>query len=189
MILEEYKFINYVYIYIMHDLPKRFNYKFYILLNPDLEHFNEEEAISHYQNYGYYENRKYSLIPKDFNYKDYLLLNPDLDNTSEEIAILHYENYGYYENRKYKKNNNNIDILLEIFLEIHNLSLDEYKKDTKIQFRFICYKNINYIKKQKQKNGKNKEKHVLIGIEMISMTLNGYDDVAGYYLYYVIINI
>ena len=87
----------------MNELPKRFNYKNYILLNTDLQDFNEENAISHYKNYGCYENRKYSLIPDDFNYKDYISLNPDLHDVGEEMAIEHYEKFGYYENRKYKK--------------------------------------------------------------------------------------
>jgi hypothetical protein len=139
----------------MNELPKRFNYKNYILLNTDLQDFNEENAINHYKNYGYYENRKYSLIPDDFNYKDYLSLNPDLDNVSEEIAMDHYENYGYYENRKYKKitgidndNKDNEMIGCELinFLTFHNLTLDEYKTNVKVQFRFICYKYLNYIR-------------------------------------------
>ena len=58
-----------------------------MLLNPDLQHLNKEDAILHYKNYGYYENRRYNIIPDDFNYKDYLYLNPDLNTTNENIAI------------------------------------------------------------------------------------------------------
>jgi hypothetical protein len=135
----------------MNDLPKRFNYKNYILLNPDLQNLNESQAIFHYKNHGCNENRKYSIIPEDFNYKDYLLLNPDLHQTNEAIATHHYENYGYFENRKYKieklsKIEKEIDNCLQIFLQWHNITFDQYKIDCKIQFRYICFKYIYYIK-------------------------------------------
>ena len=129
----------------MNELPKNYNYKYYLLLNPDLHHLNEEKAKFHYLNFGYMENRKFTIIPDDFNYKEYLLLNQDLNTDNEDIAINHYVNYGYYENREYKKkdfNNNKI----HDFLKINNISLDQFQKDYKIQFRYICFDNINYIK-------------------------------------------
>ena len=138
----------------MTELPKRFNYKYYILLNPDLEHLNEEDAISHYKNNGFYENRKYHIISDDFNYKDYLFLNPDLTTTDEKTATIHYEKYGFFENRKYKiekyidlDNESNItDPLFSLFLKTYDISIDQYKKEYKIQYRYICFKYIPYIK-------------------------------------------
>ena len=58
----------------MSNYTKRFNYQFYILLNPDLQHLNEEEAILHYKNYGCNENRKCSILPEVFNYLVYSII-------------------------------------------------------------------------------------------------------------------
>jgi hypothetical protein len=140
----------------MSNLTKRFNYKFYILFNKDLQNLNEEEAIFHYNTHGIYENRKCNILPDDFDYLNYLELNPDLDRSDEESVISHYENYGYFENRQYKINHinniNNVSVInndiniLQFFLQWYNISFEEFNKNLKIQFRFECFKNINFIK-------------------------------------------
>ena len=58
-------------------IPNNFNYKIYLKLNKDFpQNWNEKEAISHYLNYGYFENRIYSIdIPIDFEWNKYILLN------------------------------------------------------------------------------------------------------------------
>ena len=86
-------------------IPNNFNYKIYLKLNKDFpQNWNEKEAISHYLNYGYFENRIYSIdIPIDFEWNKYILLNSDIPQNWTEIeAISHYLNYGYFENRRYK---------------------------------------------------------------------------------------
>ena len=156
-----------------HNIPNNFDVKQYISLHVDLSHLNEYEATEHYENHGYYENRRYRIIPDDFNYKEYLELNSDLHETDESMAILHYEKYGFYENRKYKKtqltqknnelfNNANINTnanantnantkifssqLINHFLNIYNTEMSELTNNPKINFRYYCFKHINYIK-------------------------------------------
>jgi len=141
------------------NIPDNFNVKQYISLHSDLSHLNDYEATQHYENHGFYENRRYRIIPDDFNYKDYLELNTDLYEVSEESAKLHYETYGFYENRKYKKNietsihsttffdlTSENQILLNHFLNIYNTTAEQLKKEQKIQFRYFCFQHIHYIK-------------------------------------------
>jgi hypothetical protein len=42
------------------DFPDNFNIHNYKRLNPDLNHFNNNDLINHWFNYGIYENRKYN---------------------------------------------------------------------------------------------------------------------------------
>ena len=90
------------------SLPKDFNWRVYLQLNPDLGKAGirtEQGAINHWLRYGYKENRKYNYsLPKDFNWRVYLQLNPDLGKAgirTEQGAINHWLRYGYKENRKY----------------------------------------------------------------------------------------
>lgn len=152
------------------NLPDNFNPKQYILLHPDLSHFTEDEATEHYDKHGFYEKRQYSIIPDDFNYKEYLELNSDLHETDELIAKMHYEKYGFFEKRRYKKSilptnhivdNYSINVsssnknvtpvvinnpLITHFLRIYNCELSQLKNEPKVQFRYFCFKYINYIK-------------------------------------------
>jgi len=43
-------------------IPEDFNWQVYSGINNDLKHCNEEEAVHHFINYGYLENRIYKLI-------------------------------------------------------------------------------------------------------------------------------
>lgn len=144
------------------NIPPDFNEKNYILLNTDLHHLNEEEARFHYQHHGYSENRRYHVVPDDFNYQDYLILNTDLESKDEASARHHYEQHGYLENRRYKINksqdnsfimhsvNHNIfdpsDEFINHFISIYNCSIEQLQNDPKVQFRYICFKHIPYIK-------------------------------------------
>jgi hypothetical protein len=152
------------------NIPDNFNVTQYILLNQDLSHLNEDDALYHYENHGVYENRRYNIIPHDFNYKDYLELNSDLHSTDEITAKLHYETYGFYENRQYKKldNLNSLDCntnstnetnnecikmkspnsqsLKNHFLNIYGTEISQLNSDPKVKFRYFCFKHLNYIK-------------------------------------------
>jgi hypothetical protein len=134
----------------MSNIPNDFNSKIYKSLHQDLCDLNEDEAAKHYENHGIYENRQYKIIPSDFNYKEYVILNPDLGDIGEECAKNHYEMHGYYEKRKYKLENSieNIELnnLLKHFLIIYNISIDKFKQESKLQFRYLCFKYISYIK-------------------------------------------
>ena len=145
-----------------YNIPPDFNEKNYILLNTDLHHLNETEAKFHYQHHGYAEHRQYHIVPNDFNYKDYIILNPDIIAKSEIDAKYHYEKYGYFENRRYKLHvppqelfvvnsvNSNIfdpeDDIITFFLTLYNCSIEQLQNNPKIQFRYICFKHIRYIK-------------------------------------------
>ena len=86
-------------------LPSNFKWEAYIKLNPDIKHItNEQDAITHYCNYGVNENRPYKIItPHDFNWKAYINLNHDINHIiDEKDAITHYCNYGVNEGRIYK---------------------------------------------------------------------------------------
>ena len=141
------------------NVPNHFQYKTYLLLNQDLPFTSEYDAKTHYENNGYYEKRKYTVIPDDFNYKEYLEINTDIKTNSEYDARLHYENHGYYEKRQYKLHNNpdtkvtthnsnstsNHDVTFHHFLQIYNTNIDAFHKESRIQFRYLCFKFINYI--------------------------------------------
>ena len=134
-----------------YNIPNDFDVKIYISLHSDLTHLNENEAMHHYENYGFYENRRYLPIPKDFDYKVYIELNPDLHNTDENTAKFHYENYGYFENRKYKRETETqvqpaIPSLINHFLKIYNTEMLQFRTDPKVKFRYFCFKYINYIR-------------------------------------------
>jgi hypothetical protein len=91
-----------IHFYIRDNKKNKIDIKNYKEFNDDLKHFSDEEAISHYYNYGRFENRKYIYsIPEDFNVKMYKELNNDLKHFSDDELISHYYNYGRFENRKY----------------------------------------------------------------------------------------
>jgi hypothetical protein len=57
------------------NIPSDFNEKMYLKLNPDIQDEFGNNCKLHYENYGYYENRKYKIdIPEDFNEKIYSVL-------------------------------------------------------------------------------------------------------------------
>lgn len=82
------------------QLPKDFDSKDYLRLNPDVLAANFDPAL-HYVTHGFLEHRIYKLnIPDRFDRTAYLELNPDVA-ASELTAEAHYTLYGYRENRPY----------------------------------------------------------------------------------------
>jgi hypothetical protein len=109
------------------DIPKNFNWKIYLKLNPDLKFLKKEQALKHYIKFGKIENRIYEInLPSDFDWEDYLKLNPDVfENCKDKYsAINHYIKFGSNEKREYVIKQTN------------------YKE----QFRELCLNNINYIR-------------------------------------------
>lgn len=93
------------------NIPDFFDWKLYLLINPDVGYycFTEKEAKDQYDKYGFYENRKLDFrnLPSDFDAEIYAGLNPDVAfvcHTELELKV-QYENYGYHENRMYKFKN------------------------------------------------------------------------------------
>jgi GT2 family glycosyltransferase len=86
-----------------------FDWKYYLDKNPDLGLSGiktQQEAFTHYQLYGKFEDRNARQINnlgmKNINWKQYLERYPDLKSigiTKEDEAATHYELYGQYENR------------------------------------------------------------------------------------------
>lgn len=103
-------------------LPKDFDYKVYLELNPDLIKENvktEELALQHYLSFGMNEKRRYKKIieiDEDFDENFYLDEYPDVENYHSHIHIPlkerlfhHYHNFGREEGRsKNKKEKNGI---------------------------------------------------------------------------------
>jgi len=122
------------------NIPNDFDWKLYSNLNNDLNFTNEQEAIYHYEFYGFFEKRryKYDNIPNDFNWKTYIELNNDLKIYSEIEAKKHYSNYGIKEKRKYKYE-----------INIKNLNTSNIKNNSDIEKTFPA-KNRKYGKVPKQ---------------------------------------
>jgi hypothetical protein len=136
------------------NIPIGFDHKTYLFFNKDLllDENDEYGARSHYENYGYKENRNYKFnnIPDDFDSETYLKLNPDIVGNAFN-AKYHYEYYGRFENRKYKKIKPiyELDEIIENFVKLYDTTYDDVISNPKIEFRFICYNSIDYIKKIK----------------------------------------
>jgi hypothetical protein len=68
------------------DIPNRDLWvKYYKESNPDLSHFTDDQAIKHYYDHGYYEDRDF--VKRDFDWVAYKSLNPDLEINTERDAI------------------------------------------------------------------------------------------------------
>ena len=117
-------------------LPYDFNILFYKNNYNDLKLLPEENVISHYLNYGIYENRIYKL-PNDFTPSNYKKYNNDLSSFNEKELIDHYINHGCIEDRKYNENTRNT----------RNTSNYEYKSSDNLylpkDFYPLTYKKIN----------------------------------------------
>lgn len=86
---------------ILSPLPKDFDTRMYLRLNPDLK-LDDKEAVHHYRQHGARENRPYRLeLPVDFDSAKYLELNPDVAAAGME-ADIHYIQHGQHEQRKYQ---------------------------------------------------------------------------------------
>jgi hypothetical protein len=102
-------------LFIANNIPKDFNWKQYMALNPDLsqsEIDDEKSCQYHYVLYGQKENRKYQYahlidVDGDFDYKFYLSEYPDVQKyyqheltiPLEQKLFHHYTKYGKFEGR------------------------------------------------------------------------------------------
>lgn len=131
------------------NIPEDFDHKVYIKLNNDLLLNSNDEigAKIHYGTFGYKENRKYKFdnTPSDFDPELYLKINNDIKGGIFEAKV-HYEYHGRFENRKYKYPKYPIDNKMKFFLKKYNTTYEKLIKDPKIEFRFICFLGISYIK-------------------------------------------
>ena len=131
------------------NIPEDFDHNVYIKLNNDLSlDLNDETGAKvHYGTFGHKENRKYKFdnIPLDFNPELYLKINNDIKGGIFE-AKCHYEYNGRFENRKYKYSNYPIDNKMKIFLKKYDTTYEKLINDPKIEFRFICFLGISYIR-------------------------------------------
>ena len=93
------------------DIPTDFDWKFYLEYYEDLRNAGlktENDAKTHYFNYGQFENRIYKSyeLPIDFNHIHYLLLNTDLfiDHSKSEFLLKkHFFHSVQLEKRFYSK--------------------------------------------------------------------------------------
>lgn len=68
------------------DIPNRDLWvDYYKRSNPDLSHFNDDRAIQHYYDHGYYEDRDF--VKRDFDWVAYKNSNPELEIDTERDAI------------------------------------------------------------------------------------------------------
>jgi hypothetical protein len=121
------------------NIPDDFDAKAYIELNDDLKHMTEIEANTHYENYGYKENRKYKYknITYDFNTTKYIELNLDLKQISEIEAKSLYENIPDDFNVKvYIQLNEDLIHMTEIEANNHYEEYG-YKEDRKYKYENI----------------------------------------------------
>lgn len=90
-------------------VPKDFDWRVYLRLNPDLPHdeiYNERSVVRHYLEFGRFEThlRAYKIeAPSGFDWQRYLSLHDDLPKagiTTELAAIEHYISYGIREERE-----------------------------------------------------------------------------------------
>ena len=124
-----------------HIIPDDFNYKEYLSINEDLDPtIPDSQARMHYEKYGYFEKRKYKF-----------------ENAMTSENVITSENAMTSENAITDENNENIkdnqdsifdesDKMIDHFLNVYNYTIEELQKNAKIQFRYICFKHINYIK-------------------------------------------
>jgi len=157
-----------------------FNWKSYIFLNQELINFGINDhgsAYNHYVHVGIKEKRKYYEINNlNFDWKLYLFYNNDLlklglDN--QEKVYNHWSNLGYKQDCNYRKQNIfiNNNILynyydkLENFVEIYNVTKDEILNNKKIEFRYFCFKYLEYIRTFKLHDIKKQSNYEAVLIE------------------------
>ena len=151
-----------------YNLFEDFDYKEYKYLNKDLENLNELECKEHYLKFGYNEYRNYN---KNYLIKLYVLyhfnnntLDIDIFNITDEnlnnfkniinniktISINNLEKYIMLEKYYYLLKNESLK-----FDDIYNILLNNKKE----HFRYLCYRNINYMKNKKININYNQENH------------------------------
>lgn len=77
-----------------------FDANFYRAANSDLSSFDDAQALSHFQNYGLVEGRRFSPF---VNLNFYRSSNSDLASLSNRQAFEHLQNYGVAEGRRFSE--------------------------------------------------------------------------------------
>ena len=112
------------------NIPEDFNWIYYRSANLDLANKinSYRDAVRHYKEHGYKQNRKYKIdpnneeilkhsfiekckneinlehnVPINFDWVYYKKMNPDINITNYDSAIKHYKDHGYKENRRYSE--------------------------------------------------------------------------------------
>ena len=107
------------------NLPDDFDVSIYKKINIDLQNYSDIDAITHYIQYGKYENRQYKInidirqIINTFDSFIYKELNPDLQSLTDNESIIHYIQSGFNEGRLYKIDNLPYDFNVCMYKEIN----------------------------------------------------------------------
>lgn len=105
-------------------LPKNFDWKSYLENYPDLREAGiktESDAISHYLNYGRYENREYlnykRKLPKNFDWVEFFSINLELCelNIDKESFEHYFINFSKKDNREHTAIESDIESQNSIF--------------------------------------------------------------------------
>ena len=85
----------------VYALPYNFDIEVYKYLNPDLNNMNYNNIVSHYLNFGKYENRIY-VLPKYFDI-NYYKNKYELNNYTNGEILWHWVSKGIHEKYKYNE--------------------------------------------------------------------------------------
>lgn len=111
-----------------YDIPNEFEWKRYVISNPDLIKngiITQEDAIKHWNEYGQRENRNIADYG-NFNWRHYIIANPELieqNKITQEDAYEHWITLGYHEKLPLYKNDFDWKIYAEINTDLrdHNI--------------------------------------------------------------------
>ena len=140
------------------DIPNDFDYNIYKFLNKDLQNLNKQECIEHYLKYGFFECRNYNKIYLIKLYILYYYGNNTLEIDISNITEINLNNFRNIINdiNKISINSLEIYIMLEKYYNLINQKLLKFDDiydiiiaNKKEHFRYLCYRNINYIKNKK----------------------------------------
>ncbi len=136
------------YFFVLND---NFDWEQYVANYEDLrksEINTKNAAYEHWINHGILEGRTYKKIkPIDnFDWNQYLENNIDLQISginNYNSAIKHWINHGQNEKRSFNLTDNQT---FKKFLQDYNETYENYINNSKVQFRYECYKNISYMR-------------------------------------------
>jgi len=147
-----------------HNLLEDFDYNEYKFLNKNLDNMNKNECIEHYLKFGYNKYENYNRI---YLIKLFVLYNFNNDTLNIDISTITDTQIN-----NFKNSIKNITSISMNELEIYIMIINYYKlitkkdedtysllnfdniyniiiKNKKEHFRYLCYRNINYIKNKK----------------------------------------
>jgi hypothetical protein len=137
-----------------------FDWKAYLFLNNELiDCNNHESCYHHYKYYGFKEKRKYYKINYDnFDWELYLYYNNDLLEigiNNRDKAWEYWDFIGFKQSRSYRNRNiffnnrfilNDYFSLIDEFIKIYKITREEIINNPKNEFRYFCFKYLNYIR-------------------------------------------